>query len=71
MDVDEKNWGNLAVEMEKKEKDEIDPPLERGLFIPLLKNETKQERATRILAMMEESNDRLSRVLEIFNRMNR
>ena len=46
-------------------------PLDRGLFIPLIKNETKQERANRILSMMEESNDRLNRVLEIFNRMNR
>jgi len=45
--------------------------LDRGLFLPLIKNETKEERATRILAMMEESNDRLNRLLEIFNRMDR
>ena len=45
--------------------------LERGLFLPHNKNETKQERANRILAMMEESNDRLNRLLEIFNRMDR
>jgi len=41
------------------------------LFIPLIKNESEEERAIRILSMMEESNNRLSRVLEIFNRMNR
>ena len=35
------------------------------------KNETQQERARRILALMDESNDRLHRVLEIFDRMNR
>ena len=43
----------------------------RGLFIPVIENETKQERANRILAMMEESNNRLNRLLEIFNRMDR
>ena len=44
---------------------------ERGLFIPKVENETPQERANRILAIMDESNDRLHRVLEIFDKMNR
>ena len=44
---------------------------ERGLFLPKVENETPQETASRILAIMNESNDRLHRVLEIFDRMNR
>ena len=57
--------------MKIKDRNEDDHSLDRGLFLPLIKNETKQERANRILAMMEESNDRLNRLLEIFNRMDR
>lgn len=44
---------------------------ERGLFIPKVENETPQERANRILAIMDESNDRLHRVLAIFDKMKR
>jgi len=44
---------------------------ERGLFIPKVENETPQERANRILAIMDESNDRLHRVLTIFDKMKR
>ncbi len=44
---------------------------ERGLFLPKVENETPQETASRILAIMNESNDRLHRVLEIFDRMKR
>ena len=69
MDVEVKKEGNLSVKKENIGMNENS--LDRGLFIPLIKNETKQERANRILSMMEESNDRLNRVLEIFNRMNR
>jgi len=54
--------------MEKK--DELSSH-EKSLFIPEVENETQQERANRILAIMDESNDRLHRVLEIFDRMNR
>ena len=57
--------------MKKKVRNEDEEFSERGLFIPLIKNESEEERAIRILSMMEESNNRLSRVLEIFNRMNR
>ncbi|HAF59497.1 MAG TPA: hypothetical protein DCL00_07905 [Opitutae bacterium] len=71
MDVDKKNGGGLALKMKKKERYNEENPHERGLFIPLIQNETKEERANRILEMMEQSNDRLSRVLEIFNRMSR
>ncbi|MEK9773014.1 MAG: hypothetical protein VW576_05560 [Opitutae bacterium] len=71
MDVDQKNGKNLALEVDRKVKMEDEYNLERGLFIPLVKDETKEERANRILSIMEKSNDRLSRVLEIFNRMNR
>lgn len=71
MDVDKKNGGGLALKMKKKERYKEENPQERGLFIPLIQNETKEERANRILEMMEQSNDRLSRVLEIFNRMSR
>ncbi len=69
MDVEVKKEGILSVKKENIGMNEN--PLDRGLFIPLIKNETKQERANRILSMMEESNDRLNRVLEIFNRMKR
>ena len=62
---------NLAVKMKYLELRSEEGSLECGLFLPHLKNETKQERANRILAMMEESNDRLNRLLEIFNRMDR
>ncbi len=71
MDVDKKIGSNLVLEMEEKVRIDEEDSLERGLFIPLLKNETKQDRAKRILAMMEESNERLSHMLDIFNRMNR
>ena len=68
MDVETKQ--ELPVKMKLMDRIEEDS-LDRGLFLPLIKNETKEERATRILAMMEESNDRLNRLLEIFNRMDR
>jgi hypothetical protein len=71
MDVEQKKDGKLALKMKIKDRNEDDHFLDRGLFLPLIKNETKQERANRILAMMEESNDRLNRLLEIFNRMDR
>jgi hypothetical protein len=70
MDVDVETKQELPVKMKFMDRIEEDP-LDRGLFLPLIKNETKEERATRILAMMEESNDRLNRLLEIFNRMDR
>ena len=71
MDVEQKKDGKLALKMKINDRNEDDHFLDRGLFLPLIKNETKQERANRILAMMEESNDRLNRLLEIFNRMDR
>ena len=71
MDVEQKKDGKLALKMKIKDRNEDYHSLDRGLFLPLIKNETKQERANRILAMMEESNDRLNRLLEIFNRMDR
>ena len=71
MAVDAKKGENLAVKMKRQDRRSEELSLERGLFLPYLKNETKQERANRILAMMEESNDRLNRLLEIFNRMDR
>jgi hypothetical protein len=71
MGVDVKKGKNLAIKMKRKDLRSEELSLERGLFLPHLKNETKQERANRILAMMEESNDRLNRLLEIFNRMDR
>ena len=70
MDVDVEIKQELPVKMKLMDRIEEDS-LDRGLFLPLIKNETKEERATRILAMMEESNDRLNRLLEIFNRMDR
>jgi len=71
MDVKKNNWGKYAKGTDlMEEKDELSS-LEKGLFIPVVKNETQQERARRILALMDESNDRLHRVLEIFDRMNR
>lgn len=71
MDVEQKKDGKLTLKMKIKDRNEDDHSLDRGLFLHLIKNETKQERANRILAMMEESNDRLNRLLEIFNRMDR
>ena len=55
MDVEEKREEIYQYKRKKIGMDEN--PLDRGLFIPLIKNETKQERANRILSMMEESND--------------
>ena len=69
--MDVKKGENLAIKMKRQDRRSDEGSLERGLFLPHLKNETKQERANRILAMMEESNDRLNRLLEIFNRMDR
>jgi len=71
MDVEEKNKGNLLVETELDQQKEYDNSVERGLFIPFIQNESKQDRANRILSMMEESNARLSRMLDIFSRISR
>ena len=71
MDVENKNWKNVNSRLHQSKTMENEDPLDRGLFIPLVKNETNQERANRILAIMSESNDRINQVLEIFNRMKR
>ncbi len=71
MDVENKNWKNVNARLHQSKTMENENPLDRGLFIPLVKNETNQERANRILAIMSESNDRINQVLEIFNRMKR
>jgi len=71
MDVENKNWKNVNSRLHESKTMEDENPLDRGLFIPLVKNETNQERANRILAIMSESNDRINQVLEIFNRMKR
>jgi len=69
--VENKNWKNVNSRLHQSKTMENENPLDRGLFIPLVKNETNQERANRILAIMSESNDRINQVLEIFNRMKR
>jgi len=71
MDVDKINGGKWAIGTDLMEKKDELSSHENGLFIPEVENETQQERANRILAIMDESNDRLHRVLEIFDRMNR
>ena len=71
MDVENKNLKNVNSRLHQSKTMENENPLDRGLFIPLVKNETNQERANRILAIMSESNDRINQVLEIFNRMKR
>ena len=71
MDVENKNWKNVNSRLHQSKTMENENPLDRGLFIPFVKNETNQERANRILAIMSESNDRINQVLEIFNRMKR
>ena len=71
MGVNIENWQNQARIMDINNRNAPEIRDTRGLFIPVIENETNQERASRILAMMEESNDRLNRVLEIFNRMDR
>lgn len=65
MEINEESWKNQFGSMELKNRNDD----ERGLFIPMIKNETPEDRAIRILAMMEESNNRLNRMLEIFNRI--
>ena len=71
MDVENKNWKDVNSRLHESKTMENENPLDRGLFIPLVKNETNQERANRILAIMSESNERINQVLEIFNRMKR
>ena len=71
MGVNIENWQNQAGIMDINNRNAPEIKDTRGLFIPVIENETNQERASRILAMMEESNDRLNRMLEIFNRMDR
>jgi hypothetical protein len=71
MSVDIKKAENLAIKMKCQDRRSENQSLERGLYLPQIYNETKQERANRILAMMEKSNDRLSGLLQIFNRMDR
>ena len=71
MGVKSENWQNQQgiIDINNRNAPEISDT--RGLFIPVIENETNQERANRILAMMEESNNRLNRMLEIFDRMDR
>ena len=71
MGVKSENWQNQQgiIDINNRNAPEIRDT--RGLFIPVNENETNQERANRILAMMEESNNRLNRMLEIFDRMDR
>ena len=71
MDVKNQNLNNLNLPELGSKRMEYEQPLDRGLFIPVEKNETLQERAARILAIMNKSNDRINQVLEVFNRMNR
>ena len=71
MGVDNENWQNQAGIMDMNDPNDREIRDTRGLFIPVIENETNQERANRILAMMEESNNRLNRMLEIFDRMDR
>jgi len=71
MGVDNENWQNQAGIMDINDRNDREIRDTRGLVISVIENETKQERANRILAMMEESNNRLNRLLEIFNRMDR
>ena len=71
MDVGNKNLDNINVRLLESNRIGDEHALDRGMFIPLVKNETNQERANRILAIMSESNDRINQVLEIFNRMKR
>jgi hypothetical protein len=71
MGTNNENWQNQAGIMDINDRNDREIRDTRGLFIPVIENETKQERANRILAMMEESNNRLNRLLEIFNRMDR
>ena len=69
--MDNENWQNQAGIMDINDRNDREIRDTRGLVISVIENETKQERANRILAMMEESNNRLNRLLEIFNRMDR
>ena len=71
MGVNSENWQNQQGIMDINNRNAPEIRDTRGLFIPVIKNETNQERANRILAMMEESNNRLNRMLEIFDRMDR
>ena len=71
MDLEQKNKGNLLVERDLDQQNEHENWVERGLFIPFIQNESKQDRANRILSMMEESNARLSCMLDIFSRISR
>lgn len=71
MAVEQKKGEKLAYKINLNQRSDDGDTFDRGLFLPSIKNETKLERAQRILAMMEESNDRLNRMLEIFNRMDR
>ena len=59
------NWQNKAgtTKLKPRRNDEI------ALFIPKIKNETKEQRANRILSLMEVSSNRLNRLLEIFSRI--
>jgi len=71
MEMNEFVFEKLESRSELFERSEELHSKERGLFLPKVENETPQETASRILAIMDESNDRLHRVLEIFDRMNR
>ena len=70
---------NLNFLAEKKEKNRGKSSLysnrfeeeERSMLIPLIKNESDQKRAERILEQMKSSSERLDRILSVFERINR
>ena len=53
MGVNIENWQNQAGIMDINNRNAPEIRDTRGLFIPVIENETNQERASRILAMME------------------
>ncbi len=65
------NGGKKRFKMMAEERTSLDYNEDRELRVPLVKNESRQDRANRILSLMEESNDRLGRLLEILDRVGR
>ena len=69
MQNEQNEWGKVGFLSDLLENHAENNYDENELSFPLIENETKEDRANRILHLMERSNARLSRVLGVLDRI--
>lgn len=69
MQSQQNEWGKVGFLSDILENHPENNYDENDLSFPLIENETKEDRANRILHLMEKSNARLSRVLGVLDRI--